>query len=91
MDVDWARKQLSELERLMGERVATHQIKFGTSLIPDHEVGAMIDLGFTSLDRIPEGKKCLLDRIKELEDENKALKHKLVMQVLRYKGKEISK
>ncbi|MCH7333472.1 hypothetical protein [Acinetobacter modestus] len=88
MDIDWVRKQRNDLETLMNGKFDTKQFNFGISLIPDHKVGAMIDCAdFASLERIPQDKKILLEKIKQLEAENKELKHKLVMQMLGYNGK----
>ncbi|EKU56526.1 hypothetical protein ACINWC323_2676 [Acinetobacter sp. WC-323] len=87
MDIDWVRTQRSHFDQLMKEKIAVHQITFGISLLPDHKVGAMIDCaGFASIERIPQDKKILLEKIEQLEAENKALKQKLVMQFLEYKG-----
>lgn len=85
MDREWIRKQREELERLIKEKTSDSTIKFGVSLLSDQKVGASMDIGFTSLDRVSQDKKDLLEKIKTLEEENKELKHKLVMKTLGYK------
>lgn len=88
MDIDWLRKQRNDLEKLMSEKINSKHLELGFSLIPDQKVGAMIDYtGFASLERIPQDKKILLEKIEQLEAENKRLKHKLIMQILGYNGK----
>lgn len=85
MDREWIRKQREELERLFDKKTSDSTLKFGISLLSDQKIGSAMDIGFASLDRVPEDKKALLEKIKALEEENKELKHKLVMKTLAYK------
>lgn len=86
MDIEWARKQRAELERLMGNKIKEDSINFGVELLSNQAVGAKTTLtGFTSIERISQDKKDLLEKIKALEKENKELKHKLVLKTLTYR------
>lgn len=84
MDTEWINKQRKELDRLLGKKFSEDSIKFGLSLLPDQKVGAAMDISTTSLERVPQDKKVLLEKIKALEEENKELKHQLVMKTLGY-------
>lgn len=84
MDTEWINKQRKELDRLLGKKFSEDSIKFGLSLLPDQKVGAAMDISITSLERVPQDKKVLLEKIKALEEENKELKHQLVMKTLGY-------
>lgn len=84
MDTEWINKQRKELDRLLGKKFSEDSIKFGLSLLPDQKVGAAMDISTTSLERVPQDKKVLLEKIKALEGENKELKHQLVMKTLGY-------
>lgn len=85
MDREWIRKQKEELDRLLGGKFEERTLKFGVSLLSDQKIGSAMDIGFSSFERVPEDKKVLLEKIKALEEENKELKHKLVMKTLAYK------
>ncbi|MCU4413279.1 hypothetical protein [Acinetobacter ursingii] len=75
MDIEWINKKREELNRLLGSKFDQNNIKFGTSM----------DTSITNLERVPQDKKVLLEKIKALEEENKELKHQLVMKTLEYK------
>lgn len=86
MDIEWARKQRAELERLMGNKFKEDSIKFGIKLLSNQAVGSMTTCtGFTNVERISQDKKDLLEKIKALEKENKELKHKLILKTLTYR------
>ncbi|HHX4941206.1 hypothetical protein [Acinetobacter baumannii] len=87
MDIEWIRKQREELDRLLGGAFEKNAINFGVSLLSDQKIGASLDIGFERFDRIPQDKNVLLERIEKLEAENKELKHKLIMKMLRYDKK----
>ena len=61
MDIEWINKKREELNRLLGSKFDQNNIKFGTSM----------DTSITNLERVPQDKKVLLEKIKALEEENK--------------------
>lgn len=88
MDTEWINKQRKELDRLLGKKFSEDSIKYGVQLLSEfsnHGSGTKADICFTILDRTPQDKKVLLEKIKALEEENKELKHQLVMKTLEYK------
>lgn len=80
MDIEWIKRQRTELERLLGpKKVSIEALNkpYGFPVHPNEKVAVMDCI---SRPRLEE--KCLLERIEVLERENRELKHKLVLKTL---------
>ncbi|MBL8322823.1 MAG: hypothetical protein JNJ93_11210 [Acinetobacter sp.] len=86
MDMEWIKRQRDELDRLLNPKkeYLSSLIKFdGFTSLSNRQVGAAIACAdLTNLGRARDDKNELLQKIRELEAENKELRHKLVLKTL---------